>query len=317
MTVCRCLWLLLTGSMFLGVISIGRADPTPATVPSKPPVATPKAVDPGIKAMQDAVSTLSREYAAWKKDQKFGKLRETANFFQENPSTDITAKHILAELHQQTAPDPMADAYVKWQLMSRLTAKVELAQANDLFSIYAQVPQYPSHPGMDRKYWDQAIRGIKEDLSEKVNGAFQPKVDDFKTRIVPLIQYRNELFSHNPVSTRVMLAGLNDLRARVGAGINSTAFWTVYSSTVDVWTADDKTTHGDLLTLADDIKKLQAICADPKNQPYDHVTFDAKAKHLTWAPVGVLDGGQLGAVVTQLTKLANNPEPKMQIRKDN
>lgn len=327
MPVRRCRWL-VAGSLLLSVISLARGQQTPQTspstatalsapvTPSKPSVTAPK-VDSGIKAMQEAISTLSREYTAWRKNTQVGKLREASNYFQDNPSTDITAKHILNALHQQTMSDGIGDAYVKWQLLSGLPAKVDSSLAADLLNVYSQTPRYPSHPGLNKRELDQRVMKIKEDVADKLNDVFQTTITDWKGQFGPLLQYRNELFAHLPVSRQVLWAALSDFQARIAAGVPCSSLWPNFTGAIDVWTAEDKTTPNDIRQLADALKKLETYAADGKNQPYEKAEFDAKAKHMKWDAAGVLDNGQVDATLKQLKKLVDNPEPKLQIRKDN
>lgn len=331
MMVHRCLMLLVAASLLMGAISAVHADQSAQTAPTKPVVAAPKA-DMGAKAVQDAIAMLSKEYDAWRKDPNagtaseaykvfFGGPRRECNYFRENPSPDVTVKQILAALHRTLLPSASCDAYVKWQLLSGLNGKMDATQTADLLHLYSQIPQFPPHPGLvNKKAWDFMLKECKkgEDDSALVNGKVEQKRNEWRRDVDPHIQYRNALFGHLPATKAVLLAGLNDLKARIAAGIACQDFWTEFCGDIDLWAVDDGTSHNDLRQMAGNIRQLGLFGDDPRCQADDLAVFSTYAKppQMQWQ-TNAMGTGTTDPIVKRLLQQANGADQKAQIRKDN
>ena len=73
--------------------------------------------------VQIASAALLKEYQTVMKDKKGEGLREKCDYFTQNKVEGLTPELILAAIEKPSSPDPRADAYVKWQLLSGVGPK--------------------------------------------------------------------------------------------------------------------------------------------------------------------------------------------------
>jgi len=226
-------------------MALGQATPAPVkpaasstASASKPPVGDPHAA---AKIVNEAVQALLKEYAAYANDSKTNQLRATADYFTQNKPAGLTDAAIIAALNVRHSSDAAADGYVKWQLLSGLSATIDPKSEPQLLLAYRSMPTLFVRPGMsteDKRELDDAIRGMKHpsadqinDLNTKLTGIITP----WQMHNLPILSYREAMYGKVPVSYDSLVAGLKDGYERVTAGVDSESFGLRLRDSIRKW----------------------------------------------------------------------------------
>jgi hypothetical protein len=107
-------------------VSRPSASSKPTSIPTSRPVAKKLgASDAAARtAVKNAVASLNKEFEASLRKPATNSLRATCNYFADHPSKDLTADAILPALAGPGVGDGRATAYVRWQLLSGMPAKL-------------------------------------------------------------------------------------------------------------------------------------------------------------------------------------------------
>src|SRR5262249_1065171 len=129
-------------------------------------------------AVKNAVVALNKEFEQSLRKPADHSLRASCNYFADHPSKDLTADAILPALLGPGVGDGKATAYVRWQLLAGLPAKLDDAAAKQLLAAYRGAPPPIPRVGIsteDQQRMDRVIQSAKQadepDLRGKVDEA--------------------------------------------------------------------------------------------------------------------------------------------------
>ncbi len=304
------------------------AEPAPApkavtssSSSSSSSTASPSAAALSNKALQVAISGLKKEFDDWKRSPANGHLRTESNYFADNPSPDVTPTLIIASLTRRLDSNADVDSYVKWQLLSAITGRVDAQDAPGLLKAYRSAAVIAPNPGLRKAELKAAISrppfiGPRAELlAGKVNADFKVAVQAVRDANRPILNYRAALFSHLPISGAALEAGMADVEMRVLRGDDARGFWDVYQHTAESW-AQDIATPAEMESLAVTVQKLRKGMDDDAVKVYSEVEYNDKDKKLNWRDFTALDGRTLDDFVKELYALSINPPAHLDFKKD-
>jgi hypothetical protein len=233
-------------------LMVSAADPKPTTKPStaKPAAATPtkpaaisaEARKNSAKAISTCIATCTKEYQAYAKDPANVKLRDKANYFVENKEPALTDELLLTALSNTIVGDAPADAYIKWQLTSGMSEKVDEKLIKPLYMVYSNAPVPLHRPGMtmaEKQELDALIKGVKNASQEQIvafSDKIRPAVDAWEARNMTVLAYRDALRSRMvPNSVEEFAAYLEDMHSRVMNGIDVEPLMKNWIAAVKTW----------------------------------------------------------------------------------
>ena len=260
----RAMALLLVGGMALaGTALVGTV--LGADAPIGDATAKPQAAKPdrnGIKAAQAAVQSaivaLQKEVQAHVKDPKIA-LREKCNYFTENPSPNLLPEAIVQALGSKVSSDPVADSYVKWQLLSGVSGKFDEQLALLAASAYDKAAKPPARPGLlaeEKRQLDAYTKNVHSaDDSLVLTKKLAELTEAWEARVKPITAYRDELYAKLPPSPEALVARVDDLKDRTEAGIDGEVMLKATMADIDQWVAKDPpATH--LYVMVERVKRL-------------------------------------------------------------
>jgi hypothetical protein len=275
-----------------------------AAAPAKPPT-TP---------VQTASAALLKEYQDVMKDKKGEGLREKCDYFTVNKTEGLTPEMILAVLEKAVSPDPRADAYVKWQLLSGIENKFPDTLKARAIKVYRSAPLPPrSHPGMDHPTMDRLLNrnvGIKNQEAETpVNNELAAKIKEYREIVEPTLAYRDELFSRLSPGFDTLVSAYADLYVRVSTGAPANEFWKTVSTATRSW-ALTSSESANMMQIAGAIEKLRTFVKDDRNKPYYRVIWAKEDKFtgLKWQSEPTIQNDKsMEEVSNWLIEHAKNP----------
>lgn len=273
------------------------------------PVARRMPVDPkSIAAVNTAVVALTKEYKEAIKD-KTPKLREKSDYFPNPAPAEITPDAIVAALEKSIGSDRVAEAYVKWQLLSAIPGPFPAELGDRAVAAYNKAPAPSAHPGLDHTALDRELyrSGISKQSNEsEINTGFREVIDRVMRTNHPVLSYRNELFGRLPQTWPTILAGVTDIETRAARGIPVADFWTTLSGVIRNW-ATLSGNASQASSLVSELNRFKAMVADPKSLPYANVAWDDKKKSLSWKPGSLLKPETIDDTVNLVKNSAMNP----------
>jgi hypothetical protein len=192
-----------------------------ATAPARTPAEARKAADAAVKA---AIAELTREVQAKQKSPQQFKLRTQCDYFKTRKSPDVTVDAIVMAVTHTISTDAFADAYIKWQLLSGITSKVDANQAPTLLAAYRNAPQPFVRPGLEapsKRELDALARAAAQSDVAQINARLHQQVNQVREANEPILEFRDEAFVRLPESADVVIAGLEDGVLRASCGIDS------------------------------------------------------------------------------------------------
>jgi hypothetical protein len=231
------------------------AAPNPAPNAAKP-VAAPDARKAAVNAVNAAVAGLTKEWQAHQKDPK-APLRIKCDYFIEKNAPDVTPEAIVAALPHAQANEVVADAYIKWQLLSGIKGKADVKLVPQLLAAYRVSAGPIARPGLsaaDKRELDQLIRDATAKDAAGINARLHKQVDEVLAMDQPILSYREEAFARLPSSEDVLLAGLADGVERAACGIDSERFTKNVMGEMLVWSVT--TSPQQIHVLADALRQV-------------------------------------------------------------
>jgi hypothetical protein len=237
----------LLGALCLTTAAAGgpsafAADAAPAK-PAGQAAAGGGAVKPKGSPLAPAIAELQKEFQAYAKDPKNGKLREKSDYFgkQNAPSAEVTPEVVLKALEGAVGGGAAAEAYVKWQLLSAVQGKFPEDLLKRAVAVYrrAPAPSAGDHPGSNRRGLNRAVQGMKKDQMGGVQKEFDQAFDQFKGQSELFLTYRDELYARLPNKLEALSAGLEDVALRASCGLNANDIFDTVASGIRTWAITD------------------------------------------------------------------------------
>jgi hypothetical protein len=266
-------------------------------------VKKPAAPDPKATAAVSAAATaLVKEVQANAKDPNV-KLRDKSDYFGATPPAEVTPEAILAALERQQNGDARIDAYVKWQLLSGVSGPFPAELAARALAVYRRAPEPFNHPGLDKNRLTSAlfqVGAMKKERMDDVNKGFGESIEKNHAANFPILKYRKELYSRLPVSGDSLMAGLEDVFARVRHGIQAGDQFEAISGSIQSWSLTAESRQREAIIQA--LGKLLITVRDARSKPFVKVTWNDDPKNLGmhWQDEGVLDEGKIQGLIDSL-----------------
>lgn len=271
------------------------------------------AAKPPTSPVQIAAAALLKEYQTVMKDKKGEGLREKCDYFTQNKVEGLTPEIIVAALEKPISPDPRAEAYVKWQLLSGAGPKFPDTLKARVIKVYRAAPMPKSHPGLDHAVFDRLLNrniGIMNKEKEMpVNAEVAATIKQYRDSIEPILSYRDELYAHLPVGFESLVAGFSDVYTRAAAGAPANEFFATVAADSRSWSLTSSDAAG-MRNLASAIDKLRTFVKDDKNKPYYRVIWakDDNYTGLKWLSESTIQNDKaMEEAATWLAQHAQNP----------
>lgn len=252
---------------------------------AKPAAAAAK---PAGNPLQPAITALIKEYQAGAKKNGEG-LREKCDYFASGKPEGTTPEVVIAALEKPVpgASDSRVEAYVKWQLLSGIDAKIPDDLVARAVKAYQKAPKVPTHPGLDRQSLNRTLGRIgisNRDAEVGINKEYADAVGRYRVGIEPILEYRDELYGRLPVNYDTIVAGLGDVYDRVTHGAPATEFWKTVSGQLRNWALTGGGKPDQLAKFAGALKNLYADVNADRYKPYTRVMWvtEDKFQGLKW-----------------------------------
>ncbi|HSI37244.1 MAG: hypothetical protein ACAI43_25735 [Phycisphaerae bacterium] len=235
--------------------------------------AKPAPVDPATaaaraKVVSAAILQLTKEYQAYLKDPKNGKVREKSDYFKENPSPDLTPDAVMRGLEQSVTGGGATEAYVKWQLLSGIPGTFSPDLNKRALAVYRRAPSPFTHPGMDKRSLSSAKIGKGEITA--ANNEFSAAVAKVAEKNHPILAYRDELYARLDKNGDSAMAGLMDVADRAGAGLKTDAFFDNVAAAIKSWALTGGNTSA-VRAMTERIAGLKDAVGKEENKPFTKV----------------------------------------------
>jgi hypothetical protein len=247
----------------LCVLADSSTPPAPVTAASIKAQATKEAA--ANDAVKVAAAALEKEFNAHLADNT-QPLRPESNFFTDNANPDITPKSIITALNRSYGV-PASSLYVHWQLLSGISGTVDDALDPLLLSVYRNAPTPPLRPGLDpdqKSQFKQAVMLMKEADAANINAELDKNVEDWKTKVKPFTDYRDELAKKLPINFGLVLAEFRDGVQRASSGIDADKAMDTALKTGKTWAEGDDAKPDELRQLAGNVRALLGVMGDNK-----------------------------------------------------
>jgi hypothetical protein len=214
-------------------------------------------------------------------------VREKCDYYAQGKPEGVTPEVVVATLEKPVGmSDPRVEAYVKWQLLSAIDAKIPDELVSRVVKVYQKAPQIGRHPGLDRPTLGRTLQrvGINNKGAEvEFNKEYNEAVGQYRMSIEPILEYRDELFKRLPVNFDTLAAGLGDVYDRVTHGAPATEFWKTVSGEIRSWALTGGKPD-QIKRLADASKQLYTEVKADRNKPYTRVMWvtEDKFQGLKW-----------------------------------
>ena len=300
-------WVFPIGLVLVLVMSAQTVTPACAAEVKKADIRKPIAPDPkATAAVANATAALVKEATAGLKD-KTGKLREKSDYFVEKPSADVTPDAILAALEHSLSSDRRMDAYVKWQLLSGVSGRFPEEFVPRAIAVYRRAPELVSHPGLDRTQLTRNLNRMgmmKREKMGEINLSLSASADQVTGENQYVLHYRKELYAHLPVSGDSLLAGLDDIFARVQHGVPAGDMWIAVSGSIQSWslTADSRQLNSVIQSM---VQLLSTIRSD-RAKPYVKMEWSEDPKNfgMHWKDQMAIEDGKVQAMIDSIRESA-------------
>lgn len=226
----------------------------------------PAADKPKIPPIPAAVAALQKEYQAHLKIPKTSPLRGKSDYFKEN-AADITPDSIVKALETSVSGPYPTDAYVKWQLLSGMPAKIPDELVKRAIAVYRHAPAPANNPGLDHRAMNKAIMGVQKNRIPDVQKEFDSALADNGKVNHIVLSYRDELYTRLPATYDVLLAGLEDAGERASCGLNASGFFATVSGGIRAWTLTQPK-PGQVQNMLDQAMRIKDAVAKDANKPY-------------------------------------------------
>jgi hypothetical protein len=195
-------------------------------------------------------------------------VRESANYFLDHPSSDVTPEAIVFAL-QSRGGEPRTSAYVKWQLLSGLPTDKELDPAitKQLLLAYRAAPQPIARPGIspqDQQKLDVYVQGRKMEEEPDLKAYMESAVAQADRQNKVILLYRDELYRRLPKGPETFAAALDDMTQRLNAVADAKDLAKMLVKDVREWGAAEPRSPQQMLALAKASRRL----ADTKGPQY-------------------------------------------------
>jgi hypothetical protein len=276
--------------------------------------ATPADKAPKTNPLQPAITALVKEYQGAMKKKGEG-LREKCDYFsKEKKPEGVTPEVVIATLEKPVggASDPRVEAYVKWQLLSAVDAKIPDELVPRAIKLYQKAPQIGRHPGLDRPTLSRTLQRVginNKDVEVEFNKEYSEAVGQYRMSIEPILEYRDELFARLPKNFDTLLAGLADVYDRVVHGAPTGEFWKVVSGDIRSWALTGGKPD-QIRRLAEGSKQLYAEVKADRNKPYSRIMWvkEDKFEGLKWQSEQTIQYDKtIDELATWLEERANQP----------
>ena len=297
----------LAAGLGLSAMGVVRADPLGFKPGTGGAAVAPTPVDPATvaaraKAISTAVTALTKEYHAYQKDPKHGKIRDKSDYFKENQSADVTPDAILKGLEQTISGGGELEAYVKWQLLSGIVGTFPPELNKRATAVYRRAPVPFGHPGLDKR--SLGSTRIDKGQIAGANKEFGDVVAKRAEKNKVILEYRDELFARLSKDGDVMMAGLADVGDRAGAGLNANKAFDNVSAAIKSWAltgGNPAASRG----MADRIAGLKDAVSRDENKPYTKLE-DVKGV-VKWTATSTIDPKKLDELIKFLDQTASSP----------
>ena len=194
----------------------------PTSIPTSRPVAKKfGASDTAARsAIRNAVAALNKEFDAYLRNPTTASLRTSCNYFGDHPSADVNAEAVVPALTTPVAGDTRAAAYVRWQLLSGLPAKIDDATARQLLVAYRASPGPMARFGIsaeDQQKLDRLAQGVKQENEPDLRAKIDEAISVGRRENAPILAYRDELYRRLPKTPETFAIALDDLSQRNAA----------------------------------------------------------------------------------------------------
>jgi hypothetical protein len=309
-------------SVALGAAPASR--PTASTKPTSIPTSHPVAKKFGASdaaaraAVKNAVAALNKEFEQSLRKPADHSLRASCNYLADHPSKEVTADAILPALAGSGLGDGRATAYVRWQLLSGLPAKLDDAAAKQLLAAYRGAPPPMPRVGIsleDQQRMDRIVQSAKQadepDLRAKMDEALSASRRDNAV----ILTYREELYHRLPKTPETFAAALEDLNERCNAVADAKDLIKPFVADVRAWAAasDPVPSPQTMVALAKAVRRL----ADTKGpQYYDSPYWRESAHVFAWHKTrsGVDSGHALKDLAVMLEDQGRQPVVDLTIK---
>ncbi len=271
---------------------------------TKPAPVDPATAAARAKLISGAIQALSKEYQAYLKDPKTGKLRDKPTYFKDNASPEATPDAIIRGLEQTISGGRSLEAYVKWQLLSGIPDKFPDDLVKRAVAVYKRAPAPFEHPGLARRELTSATSRVKKDELAGANKDFAAAVENISERNHPILEYRDELYARIPKTSEALVAGMSDVADRAGSGLNANKFFDNVSAGLRSWAITEgkaSTVRG----MADMVANLKTAVNRDENKPYTKLE-DVKGV-IKWKADATIDVKKLDELLKFLDQTASSP----------
>jgi hypothetical protein len=260
-------------------------------------------------ARQKAEATVSAAIRNLLHEYSTGKLRTSSDWFTEHSSPDLTHEAVFKGLEQPMTDDPAAAAYVKWQLLSGLRAKIDSAMVSRACEIYRNAPQPIAQAGEsqdEKSKLELARRNARKEDIPKLNQDIAETQQRRERQNGPILSYRNELFAKLPEQNYdVLKAGLQDAYTRLQAGADTQSIMDPLLKQTREWMVSSDATSQQL----NDLAKLTATLSKEKSPEfYSHAEWSERSYRVNWYKkrYDLNKYGQLDKLSKDLSETARN-----------
>jgi len=254
------------------------------------------------KVISAAIMSLTKEYQAYLKDPKNGKIREKSDYFQENKSADATPDAIMRGLEQSISGGGDVEAYVKWQLLSGIPSSFPPELNKRALAVYRRAPSPFNHPGLNKR--GLASERIGKGEVGAASKIFGEVLAQNAERNKPILEYRDELFARLTKDGDAMMAGLVDVGDRAGAGLNANKAFDNVSAGVKSW-ALMGANPGAARGMAERLLGLKEAVAREENKPYTKLEDNKGAPK--WTASATIDPKKVDQLINFLVQTASSP----------
>jgi hypothetical protein len=271
-------------------------------------------------ALHEAITALAKEYEAHASNQATP-LRDKSNYFQDNPVPELTADAVLDAIENVEGPTAEA-CYIKWQLLSGLSAKADDKLAPRIGELYSNAPAPIPNPSLtngEKATLASQMMRMTADQEKEVNDAWTKHLADWADANAPILNYSEALYGLLPHGMGATILGFQDgFQRRAMQGVDSTTFLTQVVADTQDWATTG--TPQQLENVADQCGRLMSIYKQGfPPVVYDSVKWNEKTRRLEWQPkpTGCLALTALTALQKSLLDQARNPDDGIKMKTAN
>lgn len=240
---------------------VGQSAGGPGTRPATRPAARAPAPAPA-NPIADAVKALLAEFAEAQQANRTY-TRQRPDFF-DNAAERPTAEQVWRALEARHAPDPRADAYVKWQLLSALPPGPtdDPAEMRRIAGLLGRAPAPALHPLLEPRHRTQlesmAAR-LRPGSEDEANDRLRELSENAMKYNLPVFYYREALTDRIPPSAGRFVLAFEDLAERAKLGWSADRYRQKLLTDIRNWASSPGTSARDIETVVQAIARLRGV----------------------------------------------------------